>query len=250
MSWRTWVLAHNRDNSAQMSFRNIQRALGILGMVLPPAVVLGAWLVTGTSVQNSVSHYYHTNMGDLLVGILACAAIFLVTYAGYGPVDNVITCIAGVAAVGIVVFPSPTYPQEDAARLGIFNLTQEVTGPIHLAFSAAFFILLAVISIFLFTLSSEDRPGPGKLRRNRIYLWSGIAILASLAALLVIGCAAKEFFENSWIALVFEWIMLWSFGIAWVVKGGFALLADRPGATVSRAGSRRGRRRGADGRRR
>jgi hypothetical protein len=228
MTWKQWILKQNWRNPEIRSFQNLQRALGILGMLLPPACVLGAWLITGTPVQNSISHYYHTNMGDALVALLACAAIFLMTYAGYSPIDNAITWLAGVAAVGIVVFPSPTYPQVDAAPIGIFNLTQKVTGPIHLGFSAAFFILLAVISIFLFTLSDKKNPGERKVRRNRIYLWSGIAILVSLAALFVIQLAAPKFFANSSIALVFEWVMLWAFGIAWVVKGGFPGLADAP----------------------
>ena len=230
MNLRAWILDHNWADPEIRSFQNLQRALGILGMLLPPACVLGALLITGTPVQNSISHYYHTNMGDTLVGLLACAAIFLMTYAGYGPVDNAITWLAGIAAMGIVVFPSPTYPQHDLERIGILRLTQEVTGPIHLGFSAAFFLLLAVIAIFLFRLSDKKNPGERKLRRNRIYLWSGIAILASLAALLVLWLAAREFFENSSIALVFEWVMLWAFGVAWVVKGGFPGLADAPNA--------------------
>jgi hypothetical protein len=238
MTLSNWILDRNWPDPEIRSFQNLQRALGILGMLLPPACVLGALLITGTHVQNSVSHYYHTNMGDALVGLLACAAVFLVTYAGHGPVDNAITSLAGIAALGIVVFPSPTYPQVDAASIGMFNLTQEVTGPIHLGFSAAFFILLAVISIFLFTLSDKKNPGERKLRRNRIYLWSGIAILASLAALLVLRLAAREFFENSSIALVFEWVMLWAFGVAWVVKGGFPGLADAP--KTARAKPRQG----------
>jgi cell division protein FtsW (lipid II flippase) len=234
MTLSKWILDSNWRSPEIRSFRNLQRALGILGMLLPPACVLGGLLITGTPVQNSVSHYYHTSMGDALVGLLACAAIFLMTYAGYSPVDNAITWLAGIAALGIVVFPSPTYPQEDSARIGLFNLTQKVTGPIHLGFSAAFFILLAVISIFLFTLSDKKSPGDRKLRRNRIYLWSGIAILASLAALLVMWLAARHFFENSSIALVFEWVMLWAFGVAWIVKGGFPGLADAPKAARSK----------------
>jgi hypothetical protein len=230
MNWKNWILERNWRSPEIRSFQNLRRALGILGMLLPPACVLGALLVTGTPVQNSISHYYHTNMGDMLVGLLACAAIFLMTYAGYGPVDNAITWLAGIAAMGIVVFPSPTYPQHDLERIGILHLTQKVTGPIHMGFSAAFFILLAIVSIFLFTLSDRKNPGDRKLRRNRIYLWSGIAILVCLAALLVISLAARRFFENSFIALIFEWVMLWAFGVAWMVKGGFPGPADAPKA--------------------
>jgi hypothetical protein len=235
MTLSKWILDHNWRDPEMRSFQNLQRALGILGMLLPFACVVGGLVFAGIPVQNSVSHYYHTNMGDALVGLLACTAIFLMTYAGYGPVDNAITWLAGIAALGIVVFPSPTYPQHDLERIGILHLTQKVSGPIHLGFSAAFFLLLAVIAIFFFTLSDKKNPGERKLRRNRIYLWSGIAILASLATLLVLWLAARVFFENSSIALVFEWVMLVAFGVAWVVKGGFPGLADAPKAANAAA---------------
>jgi heme A synthase len=237
MTLSTWILDRNWPDPRIRSFRNLQRALGILGMVLPFACVVGGWVFAGLAVQNSVSHYYHTNMGDVLVGLLACAAIFLMTYAGYGPVDNAITWVTGMAGIGVVAFPCPTYPQIDDVRIGIFSLTQRVSGPIHLGFSTAFFLLLALISIFLFTLSDRKNPGKGKLRRNRIYLWSGLAILASLVTLLVLWLAAREFFESSPIALVFEWVMLVAFGVAWVVKGGFPGLQDAPRAV--RAAPRR-----------
>ena len=199
-------------------------------MLLPLACVVGGLVFAGLPVQNSVSHYYHTNMRDALVGLLAGAAIFLITYAGYGPVDNAITGVTGIAGIGIVVFPCPTYPPIDEARIGILNLPQRISGLIHLGFSTGFFLLLALIAIFLFTLSDRKNPGERKLRRNRIYLWSGIAILASLATLLVTWLVARRFFESSPIALVFEWVMLVAFGVAWVVKGGFPGLADAPEA--------------------
>jgi heme A synthase len=199
-------------------------------MLLPLACVVGGLVFAGIPVQNSVSHYYHTNMGDALVGLLVCAAIFLMTYAGYSPLDNAITWVTGFAGIGVVVFPCPTYPQIDEARIGILDLPQRISGPIHLGFSTAFFLLLALIAIFLFTLSDKKNPGERKLRRNRIYLWSGIAILASLVTLLVIWLVARGFFESSPIALVFEWVMLLAFGVAWVVKGGFPGLADAPKA--------------------
>jgi len=224
--FRDWILAHNRTDVD--SYRNLKRAIGILGMLLPIACILGGTMIAGIPVQNSISHYYHTNMRDVLVGLLGCAAIMFMTYSGYGLVDNLFTWAIGLAGAGVVVFPCPTYPQVDAAPVGIFQLAQRTSGPVHFGCAIAFFVLLAANSIFLFTISRKKVPGGRKRVRNGIYLGSGLMIVASLIVLLVAWIAARDFFENSAIALVFETVMLLAFGVAWLVKGGLRWTDDAP----------------------
>jgi len=214
---REWILAHNKTDLD--SFRNLKRAVGILGMILPLICLFGGLNFPGHAVQNSVSHYYHTNMRDVLVGLLGCASILLMTYSGYGIIDNVITWAIGLAGAGVVIFPCPTYPPEPTAAVGILQLAQSTSGPIHFISAGAFFFLLAINSIFLFTLSDKKVLEQKKRMRNAIYITSGVIILASLAALLILDLAARAFFENSSIAFVFEAIMLAAFGVAWLVKG-------------------------------
>ena len=216
--FRDWIFAHNRTTVD--SYKNLKRAVGILGMVLPLLCIFGGSVFSGLPVQNSISHYYHTNMRDVLVGLLGCAAILFMTYTGYGLLDNLISWAIGLAGAGVVIFPCPTYPPVDDALVGILQITQKVSGPIHFGSAIAFFFLLAVNSIFLFTIGRKKIPSGRKRTRNAIYLGSGIAILASLAVLAILWFAARTYFENSSIALVFETVMLVAFGVAWLVKGG------------------------------
>ncbi len=77
-----WVLSHNRSNVT--SYRNLKLFIGILGMALPVILVVGGLFYPGHTVQHSVSHYYHTDLRDALVGTLASASILFMTTPGMG----------------------------------------------------------------------------------------------------------------------------------------------------------------------
>jgi hypothetical protein len=234
-----WILSHNRPNAR--SYRNLKLFIGILGMALPVILVLGGLIYPGHTVQHSVSHYYHTDLRDILVGTLASASILFMTYVGYGIVDDILTWAVGVAGVCVILFPCPTFPEMPTEAVGIFRLTQEVSGPIHFSFAGAFFLLLALNSIFLFTLSNQKKMGDAKRARNVVYITCGAVILACLAVLLILSIAATQFFGNSSIALVFEAIMLLAFGFAWLVKSDIGLFRDvAPAAKGRSRSSRRG----------
>jgi len=231
-SFQKSIVKTNTNTSNLASFRDLKRALGWLGMVLPAICILGGLFpghnLNGLWVQPSISHYYHTNMRDVLVGLLGCVAILFMTYSGYGWVDDVITWAIGVAGTGFIIFPGPTYPPSDGPA-GILQLTQSTSGTVHLWSSFAFFFLLAVNSIVLFTLTNKgekEELGQPKIVRNAIYIASGGVILASLLTLGLIDHFAQHFFDNSSIGLIFETVMLLAFGVSWLVKGGFAPLRD------------------------
>lgn len=226
-----WVIGQNRTRVD--SWKNLKRAVGILGMALPILCLVGGSAFGGVAVQNSISHYYHTNMRDVLVGLLGCAAVMFMTYTGYGWLDNLVSWLIGIAGAGVVVFPCPTYPQVDDAPVGVFQLGQAASGPIHFGFAIAFFLLLALNAIFLFRVGAK-KIGDRKRVRNAIYLASGLAIVASLVVLAVLWFAARAYFESSSIALVFETVMLEAFGVAWLVKGGVPGLMDDGAATTPR----------------
>jgi hypothetical protein len=234
-----WVLSHNRSNVT--SYRNLKLFIGILGMALPVILVVGGLFYPGHTVQHSVSHYYHTDLRDILVGILASASILFMTYAGYGIIDDILTWAVGVTGFGVILFPCPTFPEVPHAAIGVFRLAQEVSGPIHFSCAGAFFFLLALNSIFLFTLSDKKVAGDAKRMRNIVYIVCGIVILACLAELLILDLTANEFLGSSSIALVFEAIMLLAFGFAWLVKSDIGLFPDME--STPRRSSRSSRRR-------
>ena len=221
---RKWLLQHNRSDVE--SYRRLKRAIGILGMCLPAICVIWGYFPKHV-VQSSVSLYYYTNMRDVLVAILGCAAIFFMTYSGYGIIDNIVTWVIGVAGAGVVVFPcAPCHSQKPPDLVGVLQLAQSRSDEMHLGFASVFFFLLAINSIFLFTLSKNDDPGAKKRLRNAVYKASGGVILVSLVTLGIVYIWAKEFFNSSYIQIVFEFIMLFAFGIAWLVKSGVPYFRD------------------------
>ena len=79
-----------------ISFQTLRKTVGWLGIGLPLAMLAGNWLFANcTSLQDTVSHYYYTMMGDLFVGILCAVTLFLFAYKGYDTKDHVWTCLAG-----------------------------------------------------------------------------------------------------------------------------------------------------------
>ncbi|MDI6800364.1 MAG: hypothetical protein QMD53_06890, partial [Actinomycetota bacterium] len=88
-----------------ISYKNLRRLIGILGMLLPLVCYLGGRLFSGLTLQRSISFYYYTNAGDLFVGLLVAVAMFMVTYQGYEVIDDVVSSVIGFMALGIAIFP-------------------------------------------------------------------------------------------------------------------------------------------------
>lgn len=208
-----------RNRSIIISYLTLRKLIGILGILLPFICVLGGFLFANLPVGSSISSYYHTNMRDFFVGLLVGVSLFLLTYKGYERIDNIITSIIGLTGLGIAIFPclnsiASTEP------VGIFQISPIVSNKIHLISAFTFFFLLAINSIFIFTLTkSKDIPKTrNKKIRNYIYIGCGVIILLSLLILFIRSLVGAEV-ENSKTLLVFETIMLLAFGISWLVKG-------------------------------
>ena len=178
----------------------LRQVIGILGMFLPFAVVFFAAVFGSEEClpQNcfsTISATYHTNAGPIMVGLLFCVGLFLVTYDGYDRQDSIVSTISGIAAMGIAFFPCTLKVLSiDSAghslgtRVGIFHLPIEVSNIIHLALAAAFFLLLAYNSFFLFTKTkNKDSMSNEKKKRNLLYKICGLIIFASIICILVIN---------------------------------------------------------------
>src|SRR5664279_3761612 len=95
-----------------LTFRRIRKAIGYLGISLPFALgILSLIPFFKTSVQDSISYYYYTNLREVFTGVLCAVGLFLIRYKGYeNPVfwknDNIMTNAAGCMALGIALFPT------------------------------------------------------------------------------------------------------------------------------------------------
>jgi uncharacterized protein YjeT (DUF2065 family) len=218
------------DDPGLISFQTLRKTVGWLGISLPLAMITGNFLFGScTRLQDTVSHYYYTVTGDLFVGILCAVGLFLFTYKGYDRKDNLWTCLAGFFALCVALFPTNDNSSDSCAIIHLPD--NELRRVIHYVSAAAFFLILAGISFFLFTKSRGMLTKEKKIR-NKIYRLCGLVILLCIV---VIGWYGLSKGSERWSPYkpVFwlEWVALLAFGISWLVKGDFFLedgrLADQ-----------------------
>ncbi len=203
------------DENRIISYNSMRRNIGIFGMSLPFVLILGSVLFFNyNEIQVSVSQYYHTGMRDVFVGIIFFVALFLFAYRGYNILDRIAGIIAGTAALGIALFP--------AAIVKPGNWIDTV----HIISASVFFITLALISIFLFTLTEYDKPkekSDEKKNRNKLYRVCGIIMLGCMLLILLWFRIDETYPELIKYKPVFclETIALIAFGISWLAKGGW-----------------------------
>lgn len=187
----------NKD-SLVVSYLELRRLIGILGISLPITLVLGGIFLFEMPIQRSLSAYYHTPMSGVFTGILWAIGVFLWAYRGYDNKDNYSGNVACIAALGVALFPTVS----DGAELNL-------TGVVHLVSAGVLFLTLAYFALWLFPQSRDQA-------RNKIYRLCGWSILAVIGLLIFNGLVL------GWSGVVFwlESIAVWAFGFSWLVKGG------------------------------
>jgi hypothetical protein len=202
--------------------KRIRAFIGILGMILPWLALLGAVFVARTTrvpdnfwEDLSISATYYIT--PPLVGVLTAAAIILMCYKGYDWRDHAITALSGVFGAMIVIFPCKCAISGEL--VGFFQLPVNVSHIIHCVSAVLFFILLAINSMFLFTLGESNTKN--KKIKNIIFRVCAVGMLCGLVFIpLPIEFPAKIFISET-IALTF-------FAVSWLVKAEiFGLLSDK-----------------------
>ena len=215
-------LENTRTEPELISFTTIRRAIGFLGMLLPAALVVISITVHSEKVwQESISHYYYTLASGLFVGSLCAVGLFLITYKGFGPLDDFATNTAGVFAFCIALFPTTAPPEGSSWNIYSYAYSKPVS-EIHLISAALFFITLSLISIFLFTKGKKDyQQNPQKRARNRIYTTCGVLMLlfVILIGVYMMSDGLKERYSEYNPTFWLECFALISFGVSWLVKG-------------------------------
>jgi hypothetical protein len=198
------------SNSLVRSYLFLRRAIGIIGLALPAVLIVGELVVGDGHLRNSISSYYHSDLRNIFVGSLVAIGVFLLSYRGYGPIDEITGDVGAVAAIGAALFP---VAPANATR------TERIVGMLHGVFGAVFFLTLAFFCLFLFTRTGKARPTPQKLQRNQVYRASGIVIVASLILIVVFGWLLDRQFGALHPVLWLETVAILAFGLAWLTKG-------------------------------
>jgi hypothetical protein len=200
------------------SYLFLRRAIGIIGMALPVVLIIGNLAWPPGLLLDSISSAYYTPLRGVLVGSAVALGVFLFSYRGYGPVDDVVGDIAGIGAVGLALFP--TAPNSGAST------DQVIVGDLHAAFSGLFFVSLVVFCLFLFPRTASGvPPTPAKRRRNVVYRVTGVLIFVSvvLIGIVKVTSVAPSLHPLLWL----ETVAILAFGVAWAVKGeALGMLAD------------------------
>jgi hypothetical protein len=205
-----------------MSYLLMRLFVGVIGMLLPPLLIVGNWAI-GYGFQPSLSGYYYTPMRNFFVGALCALAIFLVAYNGYDLADRMITNIAGVATIATALLP--TTPPTDP------DLRQVVIGDLHLTVACVAFVLLAVMAL-RFAKREPTPPGlPFWRRVGYAFGFTGAAdsgtprwevVVYRVSGFVMLGCLLL-LYPLSTVAtyslLTLETTMLVFFGLSWFVKG-------------------------------
>lgn len=139
-----------------LSYLALRKIIGFVGFMLPFVLATGKVLFDSPGIYPSISEYYYSTMRDVFVGSLCIIGIFLMFYRGYDNKDNIACTLAGFFAICVALFPTTL----DCTTLTTIYCDlptekHQITGNVHLASAALFFILISYISIALFTKSSE-----------------------------------------------------------------------------------------------
>jgi hypothetical protein len=204
------------NRSVTLSYFQNRTLIGILGISLP-ILDLIAVMLGGTELKGTISHYYYSNMRDVLTGVLFVTGCFLICYIGPRALDFIVTSLAGFSALGIALFPCKE--REGAmAPVGTFLFPSGISDNFHVACAAAFFVLIAV-NAFLFLRRDRGKPAVKPWKRA-LYITCGTLIIVCLAGLLVC-MRLKDPYLNGVLKLRFilESVALAAFSLSWFAKG-------------------------------
>lgn len=216
------------------SHLRLRRIIGGLGIALPIVLLVwGCGLARWTwSLQDSISDYSALKTQVAFVGILFTIGWFLCAYKGHEVLDDVMGYIGGLFALGVAIFP---------------NTEGSWQRFVHFPCAVGLFLTLSFFSILLFTKTHNSPTGfqgafkgfhfraveykarlsAEKKKRNIVYIACGIIMLVCL---LLVGLY-MWLWQNTAISshqpvFALETIMIWAFGISWLVKGE-TLLKDK-----------------------
>lgn len=211
-------------NTNKALLRHQQKMLGMLcGLLAPLAILFGLFGDNPDEWWYSISATYYCSPKILMIGLLFTTFVYFMSYEGYNNDlrDNIIAKISGVAALGVIVFPTNTSFVLDivpTGKVGLFNLPVETSHIVHCASAAFLFVSFAIMILFQFT-QSNGNPTPEKKKRNILYKICGLTIIFFMA-FQVATVVLDDIFPN-WLTMINEATMLTAFAVAWLCKAEF-----------------------------
>jgi len=203
------------------SFLCLRAIIGVLGVLLPPLVIFGARYLFSESThfpRTSISDYYYSGAREIFVDTLAATGVFFVAYKILeANVENLLSILAGLAALTITLFPTGkdaferTIPSNGTQNLiGVANASD-----VHYGASIVFLVCLTLISV-CFGLREGRRTKRPKQKVApaawRVFHWT----CAAAMAIALIGVLVMSW---KFALLTGEIVCALAFGASWFAKG-------------------------------
>lgn len=197
------------NHQKEIDHHVLRLIVGLIALLLPLFVIV---LTTGNPL-GSISAAYHDDGAarDVFVGSLFAMAAFLFAYNGDHSRQSALSKVAAVSAVCIALFPTAGVSAPDTLAPWV--------GVVHYAAAA---VMYGVLAYFCWSFSRTARVKKAQYReagaRSVIYRLCLVAI--GVAIVFMLGYLVfDEFLDERFprYILVFEWLGLLAFGIAWLV---------------------------------
>jgi hypothetical protein len=221
--------------------RLLRLGVGVIGSVLPAALIAGNWIMGGkVIVPSSMSGSYYTSTRNLFVGALCALGVFLIGYR-HTERQNRCTWFAGVCALLVAFAPtSPPRPQTEPAWINY----------LHHAAAAGLISTLGLFCWIVFAGYARSGTAPagsaaGRFRvlltragdileRGRVsglYLACGCLVFVSGGLALYTGLWPTSWSTGWQSCYLFEAVAVFAFGIAWITAGvrGASAVTQEPG---------------------
>ncbi|RTY89821.1 hypothetical protein [Flavobacterium sp. GT3R68] len=222
----------NKENNNDLvfSYMTMRNLIGFSGMLLPFVLALTtSKTFSDKIIEPSISDYYYTSNGDVLVVMLSMLSVFLFTYKGYEWKEKMWTVIAAICGIGIAF--SPTVTKYSRSSFSVHTAHEKVPLILglerHLLFAVTFFITLSIISLVYFPKSNKkylvDSKGnrTQKAKRNIVFKVCGWTMIGCVLILGIyfLCTPVHEIAGDFPVIFVFEAIAIEAFGISWITKG-------------------------------
>lgn len=199
-------------NDIVISYRTMRRAIGIIALCFPLALILFR-LISGSWIETSISAMYWTNSGIIFSSMLITMSVFLFSYNGFDRTDSLLTTFAALSLLIVAVFPC-----EGGTVYLISSIPPRATRVVHYVAAGFAFSFLGIMSMFQFTRGGFHTQ---KLKRNKVYRGCGYVIFGAIVAMLLLELipGARRATDPVRLFYWLESVVVWSFGISWLVKG-------------------------------
>lgn len=202
---------------------SLQKLVGILGMALPALLYIFVYVDSGYHTPlESISHYYYTRVGSILVIVVSLLAIFLIIYKGKAPADFYLSTVAGLGALLLLLFPTYNITSccDATKEYSVTHLhASSFREGFHLFSAAVFLVCLAFMSFFVFTKTSPNGTTDRKRTRNFIYRACAIVMVAALLIIAWGFLSNSTSYNENHLTFWMETVAVESFGISWLIKG-------------------------------